>query len=262
VKVVILCGGLGTRMREETEFRPKPMVRLGPRPILWHIMKIYAHHGFKDFVLCLGYKGEVIKEYFYNYEIYNQDFVVSLGRSKSIEVFDSANDLDWRVALVDTGETAQKGARLKRVEHLIDGDEFMVTYGDGVAAIDIAELVSFHREHGRIGTVTGVRPPSLFGELRVGQDRQVELFTEKPQTSSGLISGGFFVFSRAIFDYLTADDGCDLERGPLEQLAAEGQLMVYELDREWACADTPRDLDHLNRLWASGRAFWQVWDGE
>jgi glucose-1-phosphate cytidylyltransferase len=259
VKVVILCGGLGTRMREETEFRPKPMVRLGARPILWHIMKIYAHYGFKDFILCLGYKGEVIKEYFYNYELYNNDFVVNLGKSKSIEVYDSKDELDWRVALVDTGESAQKGARLKKIEHLIDGDDFMVTYGDGVADIDIAELAAFHTGHGKVGTVTGVRPPSLFGELKV-RDRQVELFTEKPQTSSGLISGGFFVFSRRIFDHLSTDDACDLERGPLEQLAGDGELMVYELGRDWACADTTRDLEHLNQLWSSGRAFWKIWE--
>ncbi len=259
MKVVILCGGLGTRMREETEFRPKPMVRLGTRPILWHIMKIYAHYGHKDFVLCLGYRGEVIKEYFYNYELYNSDFVVNLGKNKSIEVYDSNSDLDWRVSLVDTGEKALKGARVKRVEHLIDGDTFMLTYGDGVADIDIDELLAFHEQHAKIGTVTGVRPPSLFGELKV-RDRQVELFTEKPQTSSGFISGGFFVFSRGIFDYLSADDDCDLERGPLEQLAHEGELMVYEHRSDWACADTFRDLEHLNHLWATGRAFWKIWD--
>jgi glucose-1-phosphate cytidylyltransferase len=259
MKVVILCGGLGTRMREETEFRPKPMVKLGSRPILWHIMKIYSHFGFKDFVLCLGYRGEVIKEYFYNYELYNNDFVVNLGKGKSIEVYDSDDDHDWRVALVDTGESAQKGARVKKIEHLVDGDDFMLTYGDGVADIDVADLLAFHRAHGRIGTVTGVRPPSLFGELKV-RDRQVELFTEKPQTSSGLISGGFFVFSRGIFDELTTDDACDLERGPLERLAERGELMVYELGSDWGCADTLRDVEHLNGLWNDGRAFWKVWE--
>jgi len=259
MKVVILCGGLGTRMREETEFRPKPMVKIGSRPILWHIMKIYASRGFKDFVLCLGYKGEVIKDYFFNYEIYNNDFTVHLGRSKTIDVHDSSDDLDWRVSLVDTGEAAQKGARVKKIEHLLDGDDFMLTYGDGVADIDVGDLLEYHRTHGRIGTVTGVRPPSLFGELKVGEDRQVELFTEKPQTSSGLISGGFFVFSHRIFEYLSTDDECDLERGPLEQLALEGELKVYELRRQWACADTYRDLEHLNALWNSRRAFWKVW---
>ncbi len=258
MKVVILCGGLGTRLREETEFRPKPMVKIGTKPVLWHIMKIYAHYGFKDFVLCLGYRGEVIKEYFYNYEIYNEDFSVRLGEQKKIELHSSNNKLDWRVSLVDTGEQALKGARIKRVEHLIDGDEFLLTYGDGVANIDIARLLDFHRKHGKIATVTGVRPPSLFGELQV-RGEKVELFAEKPQTSTGLISGGFFVFSRRLFSYLTNDDACDLERGPLERLAQEGQLMVYDHCGDWACVDTYRDLQHLNHLWNANQAFWKVW---
>lgn len=258
MKVVILCGGLGTRLREETEFRPKPMVKIGTKPVLWHIMKIYAHYGFKDFVLCLGYRGEVIKEYFYNYEIYNEDFSVRLGEQKKIELHSSDNKLDWRVSLVDTGEQALKGARIKRVEHLIDGDEFLLTYGDGVANIDIARLLDFHRKHGKIATVTGVRPPSLFGELQV-RGEKVELFAEKPQTSTGLISGGFFVFSRRLFSYLTNDDACDLERGPLERLAQEGQLMVYDHRGDWACVDTYRDLQHLNHLWNANQAFWKVW---
>ncbi len=258
MKVVILCGGLGTRLREETEFRPKPMVKIGTKPVLWHIMKIYAHYGFKDFVLCLGYRGEVIKEYFYNYEIHNEDFSVRLGEQKKIELHSSNNKLDWRVSLVDTGEQALKGARIKRVEHLIDGDEFLLTYGDGVANIDIARLLDFHRKHGKIATVTGVRPPSLFGELQV-RGEKVELFAEKPQTSTGLISGGFFVFSRRLFSYLTNDDACDLERGPLERLAHEGQLMVYDHRGDWACVDTYRDLQHLNHLWNANQAFWKVW---
>lgn len=258
MKVVILCGGLGTRLREETEFRPKPMVKIGAKPILWHIMKHYAHYGFKDFVLCLGYRGETIKEYFYNYEVYNEDFTVCLNEKKSIHVHNSQEDLGWRVALVDTGDKTLKGARIKRIEHLIDSDDFMLTYGDGVSDIDIRRLVDFHREHGKISTVTGVHPPSLFGELKV-RGSQVELFTEKPQTSSGLISGGFFVMSRKIFDYLSADDDCDLEHGPLEKLAQQGQLMVYEHRGDWACVDTYRDLQHLNQLWATNRAFWKVW---
>ena len=258
MKVVILCGGLGARLREETEFRPKPMVRVGTKPVLWHIMQIYAHYGFKDFVLCLGYKGEIIKEYFYNFEIHNQDFSVQLGPTKSVELHAPNGSVDWRVALVNTGEQALKGARIKRIQHLVDGDEFMLTYGDGVSNIDISKLLAFHRSHGKIATVTAVHPPSLFGELKVSGQR-VELFTEKPQTSSGLISGGFFVFSRAMFDYLTDDDACDLEQGPLERLAAEGQLMVYQHTGDWACVDTVRDLQHLNNLWAQGRAFWKTW---
>jgi glucose-1-phosphate cytidylyltransferase len=258
MKTVILCGGLGARLREETEFRPKPMVRIGNRPILWHIMKIYSHYGFKDFVLCLGYKGEVIKEYFYNYELYNEDFSVYLGQQKTVEVHNSDSAPGWHVALVDTGEKAQKGARLKRIQHLIDGDDFMVTYGDDVANIDINRLLEFHRSHGKVGTVTGVRPPSLFGELQV-RGNTVEIFTEKPQTSSGLISGGFFVFSRKLFNYVTAEDECDLERGPLEVLAREGQLKVYEHPGEWACVDTYRDLQHVNHLWNGNQAFWRIW---
>lgn len=258
MKVVILCGGLGTRLREETEFRPKPMVKIGTKPVLWHIMKTYAHYGFKDFVLCLGYKGEIIKEYFYNYEIYNEDFSVCLGERKKIEVHSSNHNLDWRVALIDTGEKALKGARMKKIEHLIDDDNFLLTYGDGVANIDIRRLLAFHREHGKISTVTGVRPPSLFGELQV-RGNKVELFAEKPQTSTGLISGGFFVFSRKVFGYLSPEDECDLERGTLERLAREGQLIVYEHQGDWACVDTYRDLQHLNHLWSTNQAFWKVW---
>lgn len=259
MKVVILCGGLGTRLREETEFRPKPMVKIGTKPVLWHIMKIYAHFGHKDFVLCLGYRGEVIKEYFYNYEVYNQDFSVTLGERKKVELHSANDKLDWRVSLMDTGEQALKGARIKRIEHLIDSDEFLLTYGDGVADIDIPRLLDFHRKHGRIATVTGVRPPSLFGELQV-RGEKVELFAEKPQTSTGLISGGFFVFSKRLFGYLTNHDACDLERGPLERLAQEGQLMVYEHRGDWACVDTYRDLQHLNHLWNTNNAFWKVWE--
>jgi glucose-1-phosphate cytidylyltransferase len=258
MKAVILCGGLGTRLREETEFRPKPMVRIGKKPILWHIMKLYSHYGIKDFVLCLGYKGEVIKEYFYNYELYNNDFSICLGKPRPIVPHNKHDEVDWRVALVDTGETASKGARIKRIEYLIDDEDFMLTYGDGVGNIDLPKLLEFHRCHGKISTVTGVRPPSLFGELKV-RGNQVELFTEKPQTSNGLISGGFFVFSRRIFDYLSLSDDCDLERGPLELLAQQGELMVHEHRGDWACVDTYRDLQHLNERWAAGEAFWKVW---
>jgi glucose-1-phosphate cytidylyltransferase len=234
------------------------MVKIGTRPILWHIMKIYATFGFKDFILCLGYKGEVIKEYFYNYEVYNNDFSICLGRNKQIRVLSAHDEEDWRVSLIDTGDAALKGARVKRVEHLLDGDDFMLTYGDAVANIDINRLLDFHKRHGKIGTVTGVRPPSLFGELRVRGD-QVELFTEKPQTSGGVISGGFFVFSRRFLDRLSAADDCDLERGPLERLAQDGQLMVYEHRGDWASVDTYRDLQHANQLWSKGQAFWRIW---
>jgi glucose-1-phosphate cytidylyltransferase len=214
MKVVILCGGMGTRLREETEYKPKPMVEIGSKPILWHIMKIYAHQGFKDFILCLGYKGEIIKSYFYNYEILNNDFTVELGNYKHVEIHSNHKEKGWRVTLADTGETALKGARIKRIEKYIDGDLFMLTYGDGVANINLHELLDFHKRHDRIGTVTGVRPPSRFGEMII-KDNQVVSFTEKPQVSEGLINGGFFVFNRKIFDYLSEDDNFDFEVGTL-----------------------------------------------
>jgi len=259
MKVIIFCGGLGTRLKEETEYRPKPMVKIGNKPILWHIMKIYSHYGFKDFILCLGYKGEMIKEYFYNYEILNNDFTIELGNQRQVCVHNACSEMGWKITLCDTGETALKGARLKRVEKYIDSDIFMLTYGDGLANINLNELLFFHKNHGRIGTVTGVRPPSRFGELVI-ENNKVVSFTEKPQVSDGLINGGFFVFNRKIFDYLSEDDNCDFEVGPLEQLAEDGELMVYELKGEWTCMDTYRDMVYLNKLWQEGKAFWKIWN--
>ncbi len=257
-KVVILCGGLGTRLKEETEFKPKPMVTIGNKPILWHVMKIYSHYGFHDFILCLGYKGEVIKEYFFNYDILNSDFTVKLTPKKTIAVHDMPEESDWSITLADTGINALKGARLKRIEKYIKEDTFMVTYGDGVGNIDIKKLFDFHKSHGKIATVTGVRPPSLFGELQV-KDNKAIIFAEKPQTSTGLISGGFFVFNRKFFEYLTNDDNCDFEKGPLEKIASKGELMVYTHDGAWACMDTYRDVEYLNKLWQTNEAFWKVW---
>lgn len=258
MKVAILCGGLGTRLREETEFRPKPMVEIGGKPILWHIMKIYAHYGFKDFILCLGYKGEMIKEYFYNYEVLNNDFTVELGNHKNIEIHSGHGEKGWRITLADTGEKALKGARIKRIEKYINCDQFMVTYGDGVADININDLLKFHQSHGKLATLTGVRPLSRFGELTI-KGKQVIKFTEKPQSAKGLINGGFFVFNRKIFDYLEDKDDCDLEYGVLEEFASLGQLMVYEHDKFWYCMDTIRDRDYLNKLCTQGKAPWKVW---
>lgn len=254
--VVILCGGLGTRLREETEFKPKPMIGVGGKPILWHIMKIYSSFGFNDFVLCLGYKSEVIRNYFLNYYNLNSDLSLSLGQN-TVHVSPYSNDkVDWNIILSDTGKTALKGARIKKIEKFITGDTFMLTYGDGVANIDINDLLRYHKEQGCIGTVTGVRPPSRFGEM-ITQDKRVTSFTEKPQSSGGLINGGFFVFNRKIFDFLSDDDNCDFEVGALEQLTMNGELAVYTLDKEWACMDTIRDVDYLNRLWDNGNAFWR-----
>jgi len=258
MKVVILCGGLGTRLREETEFRPKPMVEIGGKPILWHIMKIYGHYGFKDFILCLGYKGEIIKEYFYNYELINNDFTIELGDNKDIEIHSDHGEKGWRITLADTGDKALKGARLKRVEKYIDGDQFMMTYGDGVANVGIHSLLVFHHTHGKLATVTGVNAASRFGELKINGNR-VEALNEKPKTSAELINGGFFVFNKGIFDYLSANDNCDLEIGALEKVANKGQLMVYKHRGFWTCMDTLRDMDYLNKLWDENKAFWKVW---
>ena len=258
MKAVILCGGLGTRLREETEFRPKPMVEIGGKPILWHIMKIYSHYGIKDFVLSLGYKGEMIKEYFYNYEILSNDFTIELGNKKNIEIHSNNAEKDWRITLADTGDKSLKGARLKRVQQYVDDDTFMLTYGDGIANVDIESLLKFHRNHGKLATVTGINPSSRFGELKV-KGNQVESFSEKPKNGDGLINGGFFVFNKEIFDYLSVDENCDLEIGPLEKIAAEGQLMVYKHRGFWACMDTIRDMEYLNKLWNENNAEWKIW---
>jgi glucose-1-phosphate cytidylyltransferase len=256
-QVVILCGGMGTRLREETEFRPKPLVEIGGKPILWHIMKIYSHFGFNDFVLCLGYKGHMIKEYFLNYRMMNSDFTLRLNSPDHPE-FHSVNAHEpWSITFADTGAETMTGARVKRIEPFITGDDFMLTYGDGVADIDIGRLLEFHRGHGKIATVTGVRTQSRYGELSV-QDGQVKRFSEKPQSEEGLISGGFFAFRRQIFDYLPDDDGCALERGPLESLAQQGQLMSYTHTGYWHCMDTYRDFIALNELWRQD-APWKVW---
>ena len=258
MKVVILCGGLGTRLREETEFRPKPMVNIGNRPILWHIMKIYAQYGYTEFILSLGHKGEMVKEYFYHYEIMNNDITLELGCPEKMCIHESHEEKGWRVTLADTGEKALKGARLKRVEKYINDDTFMMTYGDGVADIDIKALLSFHRTHGKLATVSGINTASRFGDLKIHANR-LETFNEKPKPCSGLVSGGFFVFNRDIFNYLSPDDSCDLEIGALERIAHEGQLMVYKHSGSWACMDTLRDMDYLNKLWNENKAFWKIW---
>ena len=257
IEVVILCGGAGTRLREETESKPKPMAEIGNKPILWHIMKIYSAYAFRNFILCLGYKGETIKNYFYNYEILSNDFTLELGKENNIEIHSKREEKGWRITLADTGETALKGSRIKKIEKYITGDLFMLTYGDGLADINLDELLSFHKSHGHIGTVTGVRPPSRFGEIII-TDNKVTSFIEKPQVSVGLINGGFFVFNRKFLDYLSEDDSCDLERGALEHLAKDGELMVYEHKGDWACMDTLRDMQFLNKLWRDGKAFWKI----
>ncbi len=258
MKVVILCGGKGTRLREETEYRPKPLVNVGGKPILWHIMKTYSAYGFHDFVLCLGYKGEMIKDYFINYDLLNSDFTISLG-TKQIVMDNVAHDeANWRVSLVDTGAETMTGGRLARIRRYIGADEdFLVTYGDGVADIDIDGVVRFHRQSGRIATLTGVHPIGRFGELAV-EGAAVRHFAEKPASSDAWVNGGYFVLNRRVFDYIGGDD-CIFERSPLERLSAEGQLGVYKHPGYWQCMDTLRDVEQLNHEWASGSAAWKVW---
>jgi glucose-1-phosphate cytidylyltransferase len=258
MKVVILCGGQGTRLREETEYRPKPLVDIGGRPILWHIMKLYAHHGFHDFVLCLGYRGNMIKDYFLSYEAMNNDFTICLGQKNHIVYHGAHHEQDYRVTLADTGLETMTGARIKRVERYLDGGTFMVTYGDGVSDLNIQALLAFHRSHGRLATVTTVRPISRFGILELDASGEVRHFAEKPQVD-GWASAGFFVFERQVLDYLSEDPNCVLEREPLERLAREGQLMAYRHDGFFFAMDTYREYLYLNELWNSGRAPWAVW---
>src|SRR3989338_4561967 len=257
MKTVILCGGLGTRLKEETEFRPKPMVPIGNRPILWHIMKIYAHYGFKDFILALGYKGDMVKEYLQNYELMNNDVTIELGRPENRIVHQNHGEVGWRITLADTGQHAFKGSRLKQIEQYIDEDVLMVTYGDGVGNIDIPALLAFHHSHGKIATMTGATVASQFGELSI-RENDVTSFTEKPKSSS-FVNSGFFVFNKEIFNYLTNDDKYDLEYGTLEKLSQEGQIKVYKHKGFWACMDTFRDMEYLNKLWNEGKAEWKVW---
>jgi len=256
VKVVILAGGLGTRLREETEYKPKPMVEIGGRPILWHIMKSYAHHGYMKFVLCLGYKGDVIRDYFLNYEIRNRDFTVTLG-SGGIEIHNGHTEAGWRVTLAETGEKTLTGGRLKRVTPYLKGERFMVTYGDGVADIDIKDLVAFHEKHGKLGTVTAVHPSSRFGELSI-DNGTVKVFQEKPQVHEGWINGGYFVFQPEVLDLILGDEE-SLEQGLLVKLASMRELMVYQHQGFWQCMDTYREVELLNDLWKGSNSPWAVW---
>lgn len=254
VPVVILAGGLGTRLREETAVRPKPMVEVGGRPILWHIMKTYDHHGFRRFLIPVGYKGHLIKEYFLGYQDRYADFTVDL--SSGVLAHHSKPPEKWNITVVDTGTETQTGGRIKRLEGFLPGT-FMVTYGDGVADVDISKLVEFHRAHGKLATVTAVRPPARFGAMDLDGDRVVS-FTEKSQATGGWINGGFFVFEPAVLDFIASDDMA-LERDPLERLAAGDQLMAFRHPGFWEPMDTQRDLDHLNGLWTAGSAPWKVW---
>jgi glucose-1-phosphate cytidylyltransferase len=259
MQVVILCGGEGTRIRDVAEDVPKPMIPVGDRPILWHIMKGFAHHGFRDFVLCLGYKSWVIKRFFMDYRLQNADFSLEMGRGDRPEVHSLDLDEDWRVTLAETGSHAMTGCRLKRVAKYLSGDHFLLTYGDAVADIDVHRLLAFHRHHGKIGTLTAVRQPGRFGELELDGARVTD-FTEKPLVSRGWINGGFYVFRREFLDRLEDDPELVLEKGPLTRLTADDQLMAYLHHGCWQCMDNSRDFKHLNDLWSRGEAAWKVWD--
>lgn len=260
IPVAILCGGKGTRLREETEFRPKPMIMVGDRPMIWHIMKTYAHYGFTNFLLCLGYKGEAIREYFFNYDWNHSDVLLELGSKRVTKLHNGHGEENWQVALINTGQETLTGGRLKRIAPYLEqmeSDLFFATYGDGVANVNISDLLEYHYRHGKLATVTAVRPPSRFGELII-QDNLVSSFKEKPQTSEGWINGGYFVLHRKVLDIIESDSTI-FEAEPLRTLSDMGELAVYQHNGFWQCMDTYRELELLNELYNSGKALWQVW---
>ncbi len=257
MNVVILAGGLGTRLSEETELKPKPMVEIGGKPILWHIMKIYSHYGFNDFIICLGYKGYIIKEYFANYFLHHSDVTIDLKENK-IEVHNCKAEA-WKITLVDTGIQTMTAGRLKRVERYIGDRPFMLTYGDGVANIEINKLLEFHNKHGKNATITSVQPSGRFGALQVDAENRVTSFMEKPKGDGAFINGGFFVLEPEIFKYIAGDDTL-WEKEPLENLAKDNQLVAYRHDGFWKPMDTLRDKRELESLWDSGKAAWKIWE--
>lgn len=257
MKAVILAGGLGTRISEETHLKPKPMIEIGGKPILWHILKSYSAHGVNEFVICCGYKGYVIKEYFANYFLHMSDVTFDMDKNR-MEVHEQKVE-PWRVTLVDTGENTLTGGRLKRVARYLEGEEaFCFTYGDGLADVDISALISFHRTHGKLATVTAVKPPGRYGALVLGGNDGVTGFTEKPRGDGGVINGGFFVLSPNAIDLIDGDE-TSWESGPLEQLSVQGELVAYKHTGFWQPMDTLRDKNHLEELWRSGKAPWKVW---
>ena len=257
MKVVILAGGMGTRLSEETDVKPKPMAEIGTKPMLWHIMKIYSHYGFNDFVLCLGYKGYMIKEYFANYFLHQADVTIDMKNNK-MEVHHKKAE-PWKVTLVDTGLNTMTGGRIKRVQEYVGKQPFMLTYGDGVADVDIKKLIAFHKAQGKLATMTAIQPLGRFGAVDIADNGTVRAFQEKPQGDGAWINGGFFVLEPKVFDYIKDGDSSIWERAPLETLAAKGQLAAYTRTKFWKCMDTLRDKTELENLWQSGKAPWKVW---
>ncbi|MCC0627638.1 MULTISPECIES: glucose-1-phosphate cytidylyltransferase [unclassified Clostridioides] len=257
MKAIILAGGYGSRLGDITNVVPKPMIDIGGKPILWHIMKIYSYYGINDFIICLGYKADVIKDYFLHYDFKNNDFTIEIGNG-NIEFLNTNDEKNWKVTLIDTGISSEKGARLKKIEKYLEDDINLLTYGDGLANINVKELIGFHNSMGKLLTISGVRPPARFGEL-VADGNVLESFEEKSQTSKGLINGGFMVFNKKLLEFLTEDDNCDLEYGLFEDLAKNKEIAVYKHEGLWACMDNERDMNNLNMLWKNNNAFWRLW---
>ncbi|MEG0940995.1 MAG: glucose-1-phosphate cytidylyltransferase [Oscillospiraceae bacterium] len=258
MKVVILAGGFGTRISEESHLRPKPMIEIGDKPILWHIMKIYSHFGFNEFVICLGYKGYMIKEFFADYYLHMSDITFDFANANSMTIHNNVAE-PWKVTLVDTGLNAQTGARIKRIEKYIGNEAFMLTYGDGVSNIDINKLLAYHNKPGKIATITAIQPGGRFGVLTMGEHGDVSGFAEKAKEDGGWVNAGFMVLEPTVFDYISDDEGCVFEREPLERLSASGQLCAYRHNGFWQCMDTQRDKGLLDEMWKSGKAKWRVW---
>ena len=258
--VVILCGGKGTRLSEETISKPKPMVEIGGKPILWHIMKTYSSFGVKRFILALGHKSEYIKQYFYNYKFTDADISIKLDPKENVSFLNHSDEKDWEILFINTGEETLKGGRIKRLEKYIQSDPFFLTYGDGICDININKLLKFHKSHSKIGSVTAVRPPSRFGELNIDEEGTVIDLEEKPQMGKGLINGGFFVFNKKILSYLSDREDCDFEFGPLQKLTKEGNLKAYKHNGFWQCMDNIREKNYLDSLIKQGNAPWILWE--
>ena len=258
MKLVILAGGYGSRLGEMASITPKPMIEIGGKPIIWHIMKIYSQFGINEFVICLGYKANVIKNYFLQYKTIRNDFTIDYS-DDSIEFHSGYDENNWKVTLVDTGIDTLKGGRLKKIEKYLDDDTNLLTYGDGVSDINIYKLIEFHKRNRKMVTISGVHPPARFGELKCEGDMLIS-FEEKSQTSQGLINGGFMVFNKELLNCLTEYDSCDLEYDVFEKLSRQGKMTVYKHEGLWACMDTERDINNLNKLWKRGKAFWKNWD--
>lgn len=256
MQVVILCGGQGTRMREETEFRPKPLVEIGDKPMIWHIMKIYSYYGYNDFILCVGYKGHMLKQYFMEMYWRNNDFTLSTFNENSVKYHTRGNE-NWKITIIDTGINTLTGGRIKKIKDYVNGEEFMLTYGDGLSNVDIHKLLAFHKKKGKLATLTGVHPISPFGVMDV-KNEIVTSFREKPVLED-MVNGGYMVLNKKAFDYIPEED-CSFEQEPLKRLAADGELAVYKHKDFWTAIDTYKDVERVNQLWKAGKSDWKLWD--